>query len=262
MLPGIIPLQAMPKTSPSMQMDHYPTPRHTRCQVRQQGRSHSTHGLSSPQTHSPTQGLLVFDTTTHSFWYHTGTQWQSIASSAAALSAPAMPGYYQSNLGTDLHHFLGTIDDAHLHIRVNDKPSGLIDQHNNNATWGYNTGKFITTGFSSYRLGQLIPVQPDHWLCQYSYRLPGIVFLIKKGPQYSYRRAQSIQQPHRLCQKCNKRAQGPYENTGGYSNTGMGPYHCTKTPTVARIQHWAPPPSMREYNQQTKTPPAATSPFT
>src|ERR1700733_5363506 len=34
-----------------------------------------------------TKGLLVYDTTTNSFWYNTGTQWQAIASSASSLAS-------------------------------------------------------------------------------------------------------------------------------------------------------------------------------
>ncbi|WP_315822248.1 hypothetical protein [Paraflavitalea speifideaquila] len=86
---------------------------------------------------------MVYDTTTHSFWYHTGQQWQAIATSnTTARSTAGNAWLLDGNTGTDSTSFLGTIDDVHLHIRVNDKPSGLIDQHFNNATWGYNTGKF------------------------------------------------------------------------------------------------------------------------
>src|SRR5690349_5541231 len=37
----------------------------------------------------PTKGLLVYDSTTQSFWYNTGTLWKSIASSEALSTSGA-----------------------------------------------------------------------------------------------------------------------------------------------------------------------------
>src|SRR5687768_997146 len=53
----------------------------------------------------PTKGLLVYDSTTHSFWYNTGTEWQSIATSTALSSANAW--LLTGNAGTDSTNFLG-----------------------------------------------------------------------------------------------------------------------------------------------------------
>src|ERR1700754_82573 len=49
-----------------------------------------------------TKGLLVYDSTTNNFWYNTGTEWQSIATTA--LSSPALaatgPWLLTGNSGT------------------------------------------------------------------------------------------------------------------------------------------------------------------
>src|SRR5688572_29921851 len=69
----------------------------------------------------PTKGLLVYDSTTQSFWYNTGTQWNSIAASTALSSADAW--LLTGNSGTDSTNFLGTLDNVPLNIRVNNTPS-------------------------------------------------------------------------------------------------------------------------------------------
>jgi len=169
----------------------------------------------------PTQGLLVFDTTSHSFWYHTGTQWQSIATSSSALSAPGDPWLLNGNSGTDSTNFLGTIDDAHLHIRVNNKPSGLLDQHNNNATWGYNTGKFITTGYSNTALGNL---SLYNLTTGFANTATGFRALFSNKEGISNTATGELSLYNNLTGYANA-AMGSgslYDNTGGYNNTAMG----------------------------------------
>ena len=92
----------------------------------------------------PTNGMLVYDLTTKSFWYNTGAQWQSIASSTALSSMDAW--LLNGNAGTDSTNFLGTTDNVPLNIRVNNIPSGRIDHIKGNAWWGFRIGQFNTTG--------------------------------------------------------------------------------------------------------------------
>src|SRR6266700_6950723 len=56
-----------------------------------------------------TKGLLVYDTTTNSFWYNTGTQWQNIANTATVLAGTGS-WLLTGNSGTDSSSFLGTTD--------------------------------------------------------------------------------------------------------------------------------------------------------
>src|SRR6476646_3161702 len=89
-----------------------------------------------------TNGLLVYDTDTKSFWYSNGQSWQSMA-------MPTMSRGWMTtgNSGTDDNiNFLGTTDNARLKIRVNNNPAGMIDHINGNTFWGYGSGNNNTTG--------------------------------------------------------------------------------------------------------------------
>ena len=90
-----------------------------------------------------TKGLLVYDTTTSSFWYNTGAAWQSLSSDATVQgSAWLLTG----NSGTDSTHYIGTSDSTTLHIKVNGKSSGIIDPRFSNSFWGYQAGSSINPG--------------------------------------------------------------------------------------------------------------------
>ncbi len=90
-----------------------------------------------------TQGLLVYDINTNSFWYNTGVQWQNMGISTLAATGPWL---VTGNSGTDATNFLGTTDNVPLNIRVNNFASGQIDHVKNNAFWGYGSGAANTTG--------------------------------------------------------------------------------------------------------------------
>lgn len=104
----------------------------------------STARLAIPNT----MGLLVYDTTTHLFWFNNGMVWQNLS---------AAPGWSLSgNSGLTNQHFLGTTDNRRLLFRVNNQLAGRIDQaHSNdsattinqNTFWGYNAG--ASTPFNS-----------------------------------------------------------------------------------------------------------------
>jgi trimeric autotransporter adhesin len=83
-----------------------------------------------------TKGLLVYDTTIGSFWYNTGTLWQSLAGIPISGSGWMITG----NSGITDSNFLGTTDFKALRIRVNSVPSGQIDPITSNTSWGYRAG--------------------------------------------------------------------------------------------------------------------------
>ena len=59
------------------------------------------------------------------------------------------------NAGTvDGTHFLGTMDNIPLSMRVNNQKAGRIDHLKSNAFWGYQAGNSISTGTSNAALGQ------------------------------------------------------------------------------------------------------------
>ena len=72
-----------------------------------------------------TRGLLVFDTTTNSVWYNTGTAWQPLVSVAAVGTGDS--AWLLAGNTTTAASFLGTINNVPLNIRVNNQPSGHID---------------------------------------------------------------------------------------------------------------------------------------
>src|SRR5258708_1818203 len=72
----------------------------------------SSKGLLIPRTSTasrtaivnPAKGLMVYDTTTSSFWFHNGSAWVQIGASGTAWSLTG-------NSGTDTSlNFIGTID--------------------------------------------------------------------------------------------------------------------------------------------------------
>ena len=73
-----------------------------------------------------TQGLMVYDVNTNSFWYNTGKAWQSISTTEAMSASGAW--LLTGNAGTvDGVNFVGTIDSVPFNVRVNNQRSGRID---------------------------------------------------------------------------------------------------------------------------------------
>ncbi|HSY77335.1 MAG TPA: hypothetical protein VK890_10785, partial [Bacteroidia bacterium] len=103
-----------------------------------------------------TQGLMVYDTTTNSFWYNTGTKWQTMAAPAALGSlAIADSAWLLSGNGNtvDKVSFLGTTNKKSLNIRVNNEPAGRIDAFLGNTSWGYHADYSDTSGFDNTAMG-------------------------------------------------------------------------------------------------------------
>ena len=98
-----------------------------------------------------TRGLLVFDTTTNSVWYNTGTVWQPLVS-ALAMSAGDSAWLLAGNT-TTAGSFLGTVNNVPLNIRVNNQPSGHIDSSRENTFWGYFTGVVDSIGTDNMGVG-------------------------------------------------------------------------------------------------------------
>ena len=87
------------------------------------------------------KGLMVYDTTTSSFWYiwlkttnASGDPiafWRNLATGAA---------WSLSGNSVDSTAFLGTTNNAPLQIRVNNQPAGRINPTMQNTYWGYQSG--------------------------------------------------------------------------------------------------------------------------
>jgi trimeric autotransporter adhesin len=94
------------------------------------------------------KGLMVYDTTTSSFWYiwlkTTNAAGDSISfwRNLATGTAWSLGG----NNDTNNSNFLGTTTNVAMNIRVNSLPSGRIDPVTGNTYWGYQSGYINTIG--------------------------------------------------------------------------------------------------------------------
>jgi trimeric autotransporter adhesin len=122
----------------------------------------STKGLLIPRMTTdarlriePTQGLMVYDVNTNSFWYNNGKNWLSLASSAEAMAVdPSAAWIVTGNAGTvDGVNFIGTTDNAAFNVRVNNLRSGRIDPSLENTFWGYKAGNAAPTGKHNTGIG-------------------------------------------------------------------------------------------------------------
>lgn len=84
----------------------------------------------------PTKGLLVYDTTTSSFWYNTGANWQNMAADPATGTGWSLNG----NTGTTDNDFLGTTDTRPLFFRVSNLRAGVLDAFMENTFLGPRAG--------------------------------------------------------------------------------------------------------------------------
>lgn len=101
-----------------------------------------------------TQGLLVYDVNTNSFWYNTGRNWLNISSSPSEVSSTMDAWLLTGNAGTvDGTNFIGTTDNVPFNVRVNNTPSGRIDPTRENTFWGYRAGFQTTTGNRNTAVG-------------------------------------------------------------------------------------------------------------
>lgn len=90
---------------------------------------------------APANGLLVYDTDTACFYFYNALlpAWQNLCAGGAAADGQAWR--ITGNSGTDTaQHFLGTMDDMPLSIRVNNIRSGLLDHNERNVFLGHRTG--------------------------------------------------------------------------------------------------------------------------
>jgi hypothetical protein len=95
------------------------------------------------------QGLLVYDTTTNSFWYSIGLGpdsvaiWKKVSASSgdflSAAAAATDPWLLGGNT-VDSTNFLGTTNAMPLKIRVNNEPAGHVDHVRKNTFLGFQAG--------------------------------------------------------------------------------------------------------------------------
>ena len=112
-------------------------------------------GLLIPRTSSagrtaiinPAKGLILYDTTTNSFWFHNGTVWSNLAASGSV--GWLLIGNSGSNPSTD---FIGTADNINLRFKINNTNAGFLTK-NGNVFWGLRSGNSNTNGYSNIAVG-------------------------------------------------------------------------------------------------------------
>ena len=96
----------------------------------------------------PAKGLLVFDSTSNSFWFHNGSSWIELVLTANAWS---LTGNAATNPATQ---FLGTADNLPLRFRINNTWAGELNPTSSNTTLGFGAGQSITSGTINTGFGQ------------------------------------------------------------------------------------------------------------
>jgi hypothetical protein len=96
---------------------------------------------------NPAKGLLVYDSTTTSFWFHNGSAWSEITTGANGWNLTG-----NSNL-TPANNFIGTTDKEPLVFKVNNAVAGRLDTGSNVS---YGAGALPASfGFGNTAIGNL-----------------------------------------------------------------------------------------------------------
>ena len=115
-----------------------------------------TKGILIPRTKTSAvtttvKGLMIYDTTTNSFWFHNGTIWSELATTGV-LSGWSTSGNAGTSYGPD---FIGNTDNQSLLIKVQGQVSGRIENGsaNYNTSFGFRSLSNITTGADNVAIG-------------------------------------------------------------------------------------------------------------
>ncbi|MGB3081205.1 MAG: tail fiber domain-containing protein [Saprospiraceae bacterium] len=99
---------------------------------------------------NPAHGLVVFDTTTNTFYYYTGTLWSDLAERLRVWST-------YGNTDTDpAINFIGTTDTFPLRFRLNNIWAGELNAGLRNYFLGDSTGISNTTGIKNVGIGSRV----------------------------------------------------------------------------------------------------------
>lgn len=117
--------------------------------------SSNSRGLLIPRTSTAARlaipavkGLMLYDTTTSSFWFNNGSNWIELSSGAASGAGWLLTG----NTGTNpAANFIGTADNQPLLFKINNTTSGILS--NTNSFYGKSAGITISTGFGNTGIG-------------------------------------------------------------------------------------------------------------
>ncbi|MEP6674070.1 MAG: tail fiber domain-containing protein [Ferruginibacter sp.] len=92
------------------------------------------------------KGMLVYDTTTSSFWYHTGVAWTELTTTNNVWGI-------NGNGGTTVANFIGTTDAQPVRFRFNNASAGIIDSISFNTALGIAALRNNTVGNNDVAIG-------------------------------------------------------------------------------------------------------------
>ncbi len=96
---------------------------------------------------NPANGLMLYDTTTSTFWFYNGAGWNEINTGITGWSLGG-------NAGTDpANHFIGTTDNLPLRLRLNNIWAGELNSDLKNYFIGDSAGITNTTGILNVGIG-------------------------------------------------------------------------------------------------------------
>ncbi len=116
----------------------------------------STRGVLIPRTSSssrlaivnPAKGLMLYDTTTSSFWFYNASIWKEITTGSNGWNLTG-------NGAIDISvHFIGTTDEQPLRFKVNNAWAGEIHPTSGNLFFGLGTGQANTIGEANTAIGE------------------------------------------------------------------------------------------------------------
>ncbi len=96
---------------------------------------------------NPAKGLLLYDTTTSGFWFHSGSAWAQLSGAGNGWSLTGNAGINPAT------NFIGTTDNQPLRFRVNNAWAGEIHPSNGNVFFGIDAGASNTGGQSNTAIG-------------------------------------------------------------------------------------------------------------
>ena len=95
---------------------------------------------------TPIKGLLVFDTSSNSFWFSNGTIWKDLS----ATSGWSLSGNANTSPVTN---FLGTLDDKPLTLKINNQQAALLNRNLKNSFFGYQSGLYDSVATENTGIG-------------------------------------------------------------------------------------------------------------
>ena len=158
---------------------------------------------------SPATGLLVYDADSSSFVYYTGSAWIFLRGTSNIANNWSTAG----NINTTTNNFIGTSDNKPLKVRVNNRPSGILDASTKSIGWGDSALYNNSTGYSNIAIG------PGALLTNDGIDRSNLVAI---GDSALYHNGTGATQSYHGMRNTAVGSKALYTNTQGHSNVALG----------------------------------------